>query len=87
MAEGDKRHEWLFWCLGATLFAHIMAFQGVSYFDQSRFWWYAYLAVILAATSTSAAPARPERSGSGMESPTAPGEFETTPVEQAAGTL
>lgn len=51
-AGGDKRREWLFWCLGAALFAHVLAFQGVAYFDQSRVWWFAFLAMIPAATSS-----------------------------------
>jgi hypothetical protein len=49
--EGDKRQEWLYWSLGAVLFAHLFAFFGVSYFDQNQMWWYALLAMISARTS------------------------------------
>lgn len=36
---------WLYWCLGAALFAHLVAFQGVSYFDQMRASWLMFLAL------------------------------------------
>jgi hypothetical protein len=48
--EGNRRKEWLFWLLGATMFDQIMAYMGVDYFDQSKFVWYALLAIIAAAT-------------------------------------
>jgi hypothetical protein len=41
--------EWFLWCLGASLFAHIVAYFGVSYFDQIQVVWYALLAMIVAA--------------------------------------
>jgi len=83
MAEGDKKHEWLFWCLGAALFSHIMAFQGVSYFDQVRVWWFAFLAIILAASSSFAASSL---STGGMLTSTALGEPDAMPAEQPAMT-
>jgi hypothetical protein len=49
-AEGNCRKEWLFWLLGAAIFAQVMAFMGVDYFDQSKFGWYALLAITPAAT-------------------------------------
>jgi len=49
--EGDKEKEWIFWILGATLCAHIAGFFGISYFDQTRFAWFALLAMISAATA------------------------------------
>jgi hypothetical protein len=48
--EGRRRQEWFFWCLGAALFAHVMGFWGVDYFDTIRDWWYIFLALIPAAT-------------------------------------
>lgn len=47
--EGD-RQEWLFWCLGAALFAHIVVFMGVDYFDQTLTLWFIFLAMISVAT-------------------------------------
>jgi ABC-type multidrug transport system fused ATPase/permease subunit len=49
--EGDRDKEWYFWLLGATLFSHIVAFFGISYFDQTRVSWFALLAIIVAATA------------------------------------
>jgi hypothetical protein len=48
--RGDRKREWYFWLLGVALFAHTVAFLGISYFDQTRFAWYALLAMISAAT-------------------------------------
>jgi hypothetical protein len=52
VAEGHHKHkqEWLFWLIGATMFAQVMCFMGVDYFDQSKFAWYALLAIVPAAT-------------------------------------
>jgi len=49
--EGAVREEWLFWCLGAALFCHVVTFLGIDYFDQTRVWWFAFLAMIPAATA------------------------------------
>lgn len=49
--EGDKQQEWLYWSLGAVMVAHISAYFGVSYFDQTIIWWFAFLAMISAATA------------------------------------
>jgi hypothetical protein len=48
--QGRPREEWFFWCLGAALFAHVMGFWGVDYFDTIRDWWYIFLAIVPAAT-------------------------------------
>ena len=48
--EGDAKKEWLLWFLGATLFSHVVTFFGVNYFDQTKFAWFALLAMITAAT-------------------------------------
>jgi hypothetical protein len=64
--EGDRAKEWYFWLLGVTLFSHIIAFFGISYFDQTRVSWFALLAMIQVATAphvfarkTAPQPARP----------------------------
>ncbi len=49
--EGDNEKEWYLWILGAALFSHIVGFFGISYFDQTRFSWFALLAMISAATA------------------------------------
>jgi hypothetical protein len=48
--EGNRIREWQFWLLGVTMFAQILAYMGIDYFDQSKFVWYALLAIIPAAT-------------------------------------
>ena len=49
--EGDRVNEWYFWLLGVALFSNIVAFLGISYFDQTQVSWYALLAMISVATS------------------------------------
>jgi hypothetical protein len=53
--EGDRDKEWLFWLMGATLFAQLLAYFGIDYFDQMKFVWYALLAMISAVTLSSRA--------------------------------
>lgn len=50
VVEGNRRKEWFFWIFGVTVFSHVVAFFGVSYFDQTKFSWFALLAMISAAT-------------------------------------
>jgi hypothetical protein len=47
----DKTQEWQFWLLGTTLFAHIVAFFGVNYYDQSRIGLFLILTLIAATTA------------------------------------
>jgi hypothetical protein len=54
--SGDKGYEWLLWCLGASLFAHVMGYFGIGYFDQMQVVWFALLAMISATTTL---PIRP----------------------------
>jgi hypothetical protein len=49
--EGDAKKEWFFWLLGAALFSTVVGFFGVNYFDQTKFVWFALLAIISAATA------------------------------------
>ena len=44
--EGNRTEEWFFWCLGASMFAHLVVFFGIDYFDQMEFAWFALLAII-----------------------------------------
>jgi hypothetical protein len=44
----DRKQEFFMWGLGASLFANVIAFFGISYFDQTIIAWYALLAMICA---------------------------------------
>jgi hypothetical protein len=46
----DKAKELFIWALSASLFANLVAFLGISYFDQTIVAWYALLAMISATT-------------------------------------
>lgn len=45
-AVGERRRELLIWALGASLFANVVAFIGIDYFDQTMVAWYALVAMI-----------------------------------------
>jgi hypothetical protein len=45
-----KRQEWFLWFLGAAVFANVVAFFGVNYFDQSRIAWFALISMVCACT-------------------------------------
>lgn len=62
-ASSDRKLTWFYWCLGAALFANLMAFMGVDYFDQTFVEWLVFLAMISAVTQRylaqpAASPAR-----------------------------
>jgi hypothetical protein len=46
----STKQQWLIWFLGAALFANVVAFFGVNYFDQSRMAWFALISMICACT-------------------------------------
>lgn len=46
--SGNRRQELFIWGIGASLFANVVAFFGISYFDQTIVAWYALLAMIAA---------------------------------------
>jgi hypothetical protein len=54
-AEATGR-EWLYWCLGCSLFAHILMFEGLSYYDQMQTMWFMFLALAPAAATVPEAP-------------------------------
>jgi hypothetical protein len=54
-AQGHWRSEAFLWALGVALFSNVVAFFGISYFDQTMIAWYALLAIIPVAA---AVPAR-----------------------------
>lgn len=43
---GDRRNERLVWALGAALFANVVSFFGIGYFDQTIVAWYLLIAMI-----------------------------------------
>jgi hypothetical protein len=49
----NRGEEWFVWLLGSALFAHLVAFFGANYFDQSKDGWFLLLAMIPAATACS----------------------------------
>ncbi len=51
-AGGDSTTAWIAWSLGAALFANVVGFFGVNYFDQSRMWWFLLLAMISTVTAS-----------------------------------
>jgi hypothetical protein len=48
IAEDRGEDQWEMWCLGSALFAHTVAFIGITYFDQTIVSWMALLAMIAA---------------------------------------
>jgi hypothetical protein len=50
MVEGDRRKEWTMWLLGAAFSSHMMAFFGVSYWDQMWVAWATLLVIIVTVT-------------------------------------
>jgi hypothetical protein len=80
----DRRAQWRLWCLGAALFAHVVGFFGISYWDQTEIAWYAVLAVISASTGDTGLKAQedPKRvaSSDGVDSKTKDVGFEWYPV-------
>jgi hypothetical protein len=49
-ARKDRKTALFMWALGSALFANMVAFLGISYFDQTIVVWYALLAMISATT-------------------------------------
>ena len=46
LVEHNRSEAWFLWCLGTALFSHVVAYFGISYFDQMQVAWYALLAII-----------------------------------------
>jgi len=46
IVDGDPKQEWFIWLLGVAMFAHCVAFFGISYFDQTKVSWIALLVMI-----------------------------------------
>jgi hypothetical protein len=50
----SPKQEWLLWLIGVALFAHCVGYFGISYFDQTKFSWFALLAMISVVTTRTA---------------------------------
>jgi hypothetical protein len=55
---GNMRGQWSLWFIGAALYAHVLAYFGVSYFDQTQVSWFVLLAMIPVVTAV-AVPEQP----------------------------
>ena len=53
----SPKQEWLLWLIGVALFAHCVGYFGISYFDQTKFSWFALLCIISVATTSGVTPA------------------------------
>jgi hypothetical protein len=51
IVENQPKQEWFMWFLGISLFAHIVSYFGISYFDNVKIYWCAFLAIVAAATA------------------------------------
>jgi hypothetical protein len=78
--SGNRKQEWLLWALGAALFAHVIAYIGISYADQSKFAWYVLLAMICAGISEA------RRSSVAVVPATLPRRYEAEPAMSWATT-
>lgn len=58
--EGDRKQEWFLWSLGAAVFANVIAYLAISYYDQVQVAWYALLAIISAAVCEAARSSAPQ---------------------------
>jgi hypothetical protein len=61
-ASQDRKRQWMLWFIGVALFSHVVGFFGISYFDQTRFAWYALLCIISVVTIRKASTPEPARS-------------------------
>lgn len=43
---GFRNKEWYLWLIGCTIFAHVVSFFGVSYWDQTQVAWFTLLAIV-----------------------------------------
>jgi hypothetical protein len=59
--EGDRREEWLFWCLGSALFANVIAHFGINYMFHLSEYFFLLLACISVATFEATQAERPSK--------------------------
>ena len=49
--DGNRSQEWLMWLLSTAVFAHVIGFFGISYWDMTIVDWYLVVAMVAAATT------------------------------------
>lgn len=54
--EGDRQREFFMWAIGSSLFANVVAFFGIGYWDQIIVPWYGLLAMISAVSLAARTP-------------------------------
>jgi hypothetical protein len=81
-AEGNRRQELFIWALGASLFANVVAFFGISYFDQTVVAWYAILSMICASTAVARSAKREAMENAALEE-----SDQTFPADLASGSI
>jgi len=84
VVEGDREQEWLFWLLGAALFAHVVTFFGISYFENSQFYWFTLLAMICSATAPVLATVAAKKP---VEAELAPSPWEEVPATVSSSSV
>jgi hypothetical protein len=62
--RGDRKRALFIWAMGSSLFANVVAFFGIGYFDQTIVAWYALMAMISAATLVPRSVQRKPQAGS-----------------------
>jgi hypothetical protein len=63
--EGSRDVSWFYWCLGAALFANVMAFNGVDYFDLIQVVWLMFLVMVSVATGVAITKGLPKQTHAG----------------------
>ncbi len=75
-ARGNVDGQRRLWCLGSALFSHMVAFFGITYFDQTAVYLYALIAMISSSTTMALyskhSPLTPERQRDDMFSHSRP---------------
>jgi hypothetical protein len=51
IVQDDPQQERFMWFLAVTLFTNCVGFFGISYFDHTKIMWFAFLAIVAAATA------------------------------------
>ncbi|MEO6965569.1 MAG: hypothetical protein ABI076_06680 [Acidobacteriaceae bacterium] len=69
---GNYRKEWLCWLVGVAVFAQVLVFTGVDYFDQSIFSWYLLLVIVPVATTIPRASVPKKSNIAARRNPAAP---------------
>lgn len=75
-----RKDEWFTWLFGISLFANVLAFIGVSYWDQTEVAWFALLAMISTATTSASVRKRTEANEL-VEAPVELGFASASPVQ------